>query len=296
MNLNQLYYFKTLARVEHYTRAAQELSITQPSLSHAISCLEEEIGTYLFEKQGRNVVLTKYGKEFLKYVTSSLDTLEVGIKKTRAMTSESSGIIDLGYIFTLGSHFIPRLVKDFLKEEEGKTIDFTFSQGITKNILAGLKEEKYDVVFCSQMLDEKEIDFIPIVEEEIKIVVPIGHPLEGKTSISLEETLEYEQIYFKQGSGFRALMEEKLQEMGKRPKISYEVEEDSAMAGLVEGGFGIAIMPDIPILKMMDVSVIPLEDGSLNRYIYLAKRKNKYLSPVAQCFVKYVVNHCKLKK
>lgn len=96
MNLNHLYYFKTLARVEHYTRVAQELSITQPSLSHAISCLEDELGTYLFEKQGRRVVLTKYGKIFLQYVTNSLDMLEVGIKRTKAMTSESSGIIDLG--------------------------------------------------------------------------------------------------------------------------------------------------------------------------------------------------------
>lgn len=64
MNLNQLHYFVTLAYMEHYTKAAKELSITQPSLSHAISMLEQELGTYLFEKQGRNVVLTKYGKVF----------------------------------------------------------------------------------------------------------------------------------------------------------------------------------------------------------------------------------------
>ena len=62
MNLNQLQYFKILAQEEHYTRAAQMLSITQPSLSHAIAQLEEELGTRLFEKKGRNIVLTRYGK------------------------------------------------------------------------------------------------------------------------------------------------------------------------------------------------------------------------------------------
>lgn len=62
MNLNQLHYFVTLAHIEHYTRAAEMLSITQPSLSHAISMLEQELETNLFEKRGRNVVLTKYGK------------------------------------------------------------------------------------------------------------------------------------------------------------------------------------------------------------------------------------------
>lgn len=64
MNLNHLYYFRALAKEEHYTRTADMLSITQPSLSHAISCLESELGVKLFEKQGRNAKLTKYGALF----------------------------------------------------------------------------------------------------------------------------------------------------------------------------------------------------------------------------------------
>ena len=71
MNLSQLQYFRTLAKEEHYTRAAQILSITQPSLSHAIAQLEQELGTRLFEKKGRNVVLTRYGKRCLPYVEES---------------------------------------------------------------------------------------------------------------------------------------------------------------------------------------------------------------------------------
>ncbi|MCQ2491996.1 MAG: LysR family transcriptional regulator [Lachnospiraceae bacterium] len=291
MNLNHLYYFKTLARVEHYTRAAQELSITQPSLSHAISCLEDELGTYLFEKQGRRVVLTKYGKVFLEYVTQSLDTLEIGIKKTRAMTSESSGIIDLGYIFTLGSHYVPRVVNDFLKAHEGKKIDFTFNQGITETVLEGLRDEKYDLAFCSHSSNQKNIDFIPVYQEEIKLVVPKGHPLALKESIRLEELAGYEQIYFRKGSGFRTFMDAEFRKVNVKPMIRYEVEEDSAMAGLVESGFGIAVMPDIPILQMMDVVTIPISEPTINRYIYLAKMKNKYLSPVALEFVHFVISN-----
>ena len=105
MNLNQLHYFVTLAHIEHYTRAAEMLSITQPSLSHAISMLEQELETNLFEKRGRNVVLTKYGKVFLEYVEEALKILDSGVKKTRALTSDTGGVIDLAYIFTLGSVF-----------------------------------------------------------------------------------------------------------------------------------------------------------------------------------------------
>ena len=68
MNLNQLYYFRTLAELEHYTKAAEKLNISQPTLSHSIAAMEKELGANLFEKQGRNVVLTKYGRIYIFYV------------------------------------------------------------------------------------------------------------------------------------------------------------------------------------------------------------------------------------
>ena len=98
MNLNQLQYFKILAQEEHYTRAAQMLSITQPSLSHAIAQLEEELGTRLFEKKGRNIVLTRYGKLFLPYVEESLKVLGEGVQRTRELNGSKEGIIHLAYI------------------------------------------------------------------------------------------------------------------------------------------------------------------------------------------------------
>ena len=114
MNLNHLNYFRVLAKVEHYTQAASILSITQPSLSHAISNLESELGTYLFEKQGRNVKLTKSGKLFLKYVDESLNILEIGEKKLKDFLDPSKGKIDLAFIYTLGAEFIPNTINEFL--------------------------------------------------------------------------------------------------------------------------------------------------------------------------------------
>lgn len=165
MNLNQLHYFVTLAHIEHYTRAAEMLSITQPSLSHAISMLEQELETNLFEKRGRNVVLTKYGKVFLEYVEEALKILDSGVKKTRALTSDTGGVIDLAYIFTLGSVFVPQLVGGFLKEHEDWDVNFRFSVGNTTEIIQGLKEEKYDIAFCSRKEKESGIDFVPIAKE-----------------------------------------------------------------------------------------------------------------------------------
>ena len=87
MNLNQLYYFKTVAKLQHFRQAANELNISQPSLSLAISNLEKELGTYLFERQGRHVKLTKYGKLYLEHVENALNILEIGEKQLRKLTS-----------------------------------------------------------------------------------------------------------------------------------------------------------------------------------------------------------------
>ena len=142
MNLNQLHYFVTLAHMEHFTKAAEELDITQPSLSHAMTTLEQELGTKLFQKQGRGVSLTKYGQIFLKYAEESLRILDMGVRKTKEMTGQTGGVIDLAYIYTLGSEFVPRLVGDFLRAHEELSIRFHFTVGNTSEILAGLKDEK----------------------------------------------------------------------------------------------------------------------------------------------------------
>ena len=126
MNLNHLSYFRVLAKLEHYTQAAEELSITQPSLSHAMSALEKDLGTYLFEKQGRNIKLTKYGKIYYEYVDKALSELERGEKKLKELTNVSTGTIELGYIYTLGPNFVPKLIKNFTNADENKNIKFLF--------------------------------------------------------------------------------------------------------------------------------------------------------------------------
>lgn len=288
MNLNHLYYFVTLAHMEHYTKAADELSITQPSLSHAITSLENELDTFLFEKQGRNVVLTKYGRVFLKYVEESLGILESGIKKTRMLTSATSGFIDLAFIYTLGTHYVPQVVAQFLRQNKEKDIKFSFTSATTTDIIKGLKEEKYDIAFCSKIEEEKEIEFIPIGEQELVVIVPPTHPLAEQTSIDLKETINYPQIYFSKTSGLRPIIDDLYKKIGETPNILYEVEEDGAVAGLVAENFGIAVLPNISILQSLDVKILEISNPRYTRNIYMAKVKNKYLTPVVQQFGKFV--------
>ena len=295
MNLNQLYYFVTLAETEHYSRAAEMLSITQPSLSHAVAKLEEELETELFEKKGRNVALTKYGKVFLEYAQESLQSLELGVKKTKAMTGRNSGVIDMAYIYTLGLEFAPGLVRAFLKDNPQLDVQFRFTVGNTQDIIRGLKEEKYDVAFCSRKEEERQVDFHPVAEEKLVVVVAKSHPLAAKGHISLKETEPYPQIFFTRSSGLRPTIEKMFEKAKITPKINYEIEEDGAMAGLVAGDFGIAVMTDVPVLKYLGVKTLNITDPVIERYIYMASVKGQYQPPVLKKFMEYVQNQ-QLKK
>ena len=154
MNLYHLRYFVTLAHLEHYTKAADVLAITQPSLSHAISSLEEELGVKLFEKNGRNVSLTKYGKTFLGNVEETLNRLDSSVNGLQ-LAGKGEGQIDVAFLRTLGVDFVPKIIRSFLTANEGKQINFNLfcDKVLTGDILTGLKEKKYDIGFCSKFDD-----------------------------------------------------------------------------------------------------------------------------------------------
>ncbi|MEN8077270.1 LysR family transcriptional regulator [Clostridioides difficile] len=295
MNLNHLSYFRVLAKLEHYTQAAEELSITQPSLSHAMSTLEKDLGTYLFEKQGRNIKLTKYGKIYFEYVDKALNELEKGERKLRELTNISTGTIELGYIYTLGPSFIPKLIKEFSNKQDNRSIKFLFGQGTTKTLIEGLKQEKYDMVFCSMVENEPDIDFIPIANEELVVIVSNEHPLTTKDSIDLTEIDSYPFIGFSEKSGIRSLIDDLFKKVNIIPNTICEVEEDNAVAGLVEINYGIAVVPKISSLKYYNVKVLPITNPKHERYIYLATLKNRYLTPSVNLFKKYSLEYSKEK-
>jgi DNA-binding transcriptional LysR family regulator len=316
MNLNQLTYFVTLAQIEHYTKAAKCLSITQPSLSHAISSLEEELEVPLFERNGRNVTLTHYGKIFLQYVEESLQILNTGVEKIRETAQIAGGQISLGYIYTQGSEFIPQVVKSFLnalkKEQSGGQndgniesaasfqakqeqllenrmgIDFQFHNDVTSNLIQGLKEGKYDVIFCSKVTGEREINFLPVAKEKLVAIVPLSHPLAKKNSVTLKELGQYPQISFPPSSGLYFVIHDLFEQENIEPNTVFEVEEDSALAGMVAEGFGVGIIPDIASVRHLPIRRIQIEDLTYRRYVYMATRKNHTPSLLVEKFVEFI--------
>ena len=289
MNLFYLRYFVTLARVKHYTRAAEQLCITQPSLSHAISQLENELGVPLFEKSGRNTTLTRFGEEFLVCAEHTLSTLDAGVSSIRK-SARGEGLIRLGFLRTLGVEFIPRLAAGFLKKNAELDIHFTFHTGVTQHLLEGLAARKYDLIFCSVPLEKENLTVIPIQKQDLVLNTPKDHPLASRNDIDLEETLLYPHIFFDKSSGIRNVADRMFSQIGRQPEIAYETEEDQVIAGLVAQKFGIALVPYMDLLLKLDVKILSIRSPSCERAIFMINDNRIYMPPAVKRFREFVAD------
>ena len=149
MTLLQLQYFETLARVLHYTRAAEELHIAQPSLSYSIGELEKELGVKLFEKESRKIHLTEYGERFLPYVQKALLVMDEGTNELKRMSGTAPLMVRLGYFHSISSTLIPKIIEEIYNDPENKNIRFQFIEDTSFDISTMLKSEKLDFAFTT---------------------------------------------------------------------------------------------------------------------------------------------------
>lgn len=289
MNLHHLRYFAELAHTGHYTKASEALCISQPSLSHAIRQLEEELGVPLFEKNGRNTTLTCFGVQFLECVENILKTLDTEVENLKR-SAKGSGTIRLGFLRILGVYWLPGMAEKFLKKQEADSVHFTFHSGATEDLLKGLRARHYDLVFCSHPKDDTDLLCIPVIRQKLVLIVPEKHPLSEFSSVHLEQTLGYPFIYFAKSSGLRYDIDGLFQKIGKQPNIIYETEEDQVIAGLTSQNFGIAIVPEMEILKELKVKRIQISYPCAERTIYMISNNQFFPPPVVENFRQFVID------
>ena len=282
MNLYQLRYFVTLAKEEHYTKTAAKLHITQPSLTHAIHLMEDELGLNLFERKGRNVVLTKYGNLFLKEVEPILLHLDDSIDAMKEI-AQGKETLNIGFVRRLGMSYIPQLISSFQNE----SISFQCHTGFSYNLIHQLKEHRLDVVFCSYVEDQN-ITFIPVVQQEFYVIVSLKHPLAKYDEIDLKEIENLPFIAFTKSSGIRPMIDRILEKKNIHPHISMEIEEDEVVGGFVGHDLGVAIVPDMAVYDLLPIKKIKIKDLEDKQTFYMAYLKENEKSKAFYEFINHV--------
>lgn len=291
MTLLQLQYFKTLAKVLHYTQAAKQLHIAQPSLSYSISELEKELDVKLFDKENRKVCLTAYGEHFLPYVENALCMLDEGVHSLQQMAGVALQVVNLGYFHSISSSLIPAVMEGVYAQEENRHIKFHFLEAPSFDIFEQLKSGGLDLAFC--MHRDEDLASAMIMKQPLYLAVPIDHPLAGRQFIRFEDFAQEPMVMLDKPSSLRTQVDRVFAQRGTVAKVVFEVRECNAALQYVALHFGVSVLPDVPAMKNEKVAAIPIvhEQDAFVRTVYLSWSKKRPLTPAVKRVRDYIVQH-----
>lgn len=286
MELLQLYYFQTVARMEHMTKAAKELRIAQPALSKTIARLEEDLGVPLFDRQNRKIRLNAFGKAFLKNVDAALSALEEGRREVRDMAGAERGSIRLA---TTALNRLSGALGAFRAQHpEVKFHIIQIAPASSKDMVLMLENGEVDLCFTAAALDEPQIQERPVVNGKISLAVPYGHRLEARESITLHELSGESFVEYKQGHPFQKFNEEMCRTAGIKRQVVCEVDEPGALVSLVAAGMGVALVPNCKGDEIGKYSLVDIENPSFYRSFLIAWLEQRYMSEAARQFLQFV--------
>ena len=240
----------------------------------------------LFEKAGV-MRLTRYGRLFLQ---SAIESLQSWTKVPRCRNWAPAGIAGAaGHPGKLAAQTVPELMHGFLAQpgQEGVRFELHTESGFSRDLLQAVAEERLDMAFVSHPGDPTVFECLPFKRSPFVVVVPPGHPLAEKESVTLTETLPYPYVYFSKRGGLRPAVDAMFRAIGAQPEIAYETEEDTVVAGMAAAGFGIAIVPDHPVLRCLDLKILPITAPDSGRTAYLCRKRSAQLPEAASCFYQY---------
>lgn len=295
MTLRQLYYFQTLARLQHYTKAAQELHISQPSLSYTISELEKEFPAPLFEKAGKNIVLSQYGKIFLEYTDRALENIEAGKAAVTNYYNQLNSILKVGYLHTIPTSFIDPLFQNFQEEFEGSPILIQHTiDNVNQSLLDMLVQEKLNFALCCAT--QKGVCGVPVYRQPVYVLVAKDHPLARFSEVSIHDLADFPMVKVSAASPLYRCIEPIFQQYHIVPKIAYEVNIFMVAISYVMQYNVFTIAPILPSMDKEKVSILKLKEASLSRLIYLCWKADRVFNPREQKFHDYVLEHFRVSE
>ncbi|MEK4387554.1 LysR family transcriptional regulator [Solibacillus sp. FSL W7-1464] len=289
MEIEQLQYFKTVATMQHMTRAAEVLAISQPALSKSIANIEQHLGVPLFNREGRSIYLNRFGELFLQSVNVILDEYDRIKEEFEDIIKPGSGEVSFGFIHTLGMEIVPELIAS--TSEAFPNMQFSLTQATSLSLLKRLEEGAIDLCL-SQKIESRviEIETEELFVEELFVIVPTTHPLAQQDAVKFEEVKNEPFIAIKKGNSLRQLVDELFLERGIVLNTTFAAEEMHTVAGFVGAGMGISVIPNIKGLDHYKVKRLKL-DPPCYRSVCVSWAKNRYLPPAVSEFKQYLLDY-----
>jgi len=288
MEMHQLTYFESVSRHLHFTRAAQELNVAQPSVSQQIRKLEHELAAPLFHRMKRHVTLTEAGKTFLPHARAVLQRLEEARLEVQELSGLRKGTLAVGAPPSVGTHLLPRALAAFSRRHPG--ILLSFREAGSRTLVALLEEGELDLAVVIQPIRHPALETQPLLEEELLLVVPRKHHLadDRRQRVRISQLKQEPFVLLREGAyDLRDQTLAACRRAGFEPQVALDGGEMDSMLRFVAAGIGLGILPAMVVSEIQpsDTTVVLRRlQPRLTRALVIARRRDRYFSAAAREF------------
>ena len=291
--LHQLEAFEAVARHGSFTRAAEELLITQPTVSSQVKQLSKSVGLPLYEQIGKQLYLTEAGKELLatcQQVFGKLDNFEM---KIADLKGTKQGRLNLTAV-TTAKYFVPRILGSFCRRYPG--VDVSLQVINHHQIQERMMENKDDLYIMSQPPQEVDLYAQPFLANPLVVLAPADHPLVKQTNIPIKSLNNEPFIMREPGSGTRQAVQQLFAKYKVNVRVRLELGSNEAIKQAVVGGLGISILSQHSLateISMGELALLDVQGFPLQHRWYVTHLAGKQLSVVAETFLEYLLKESK---
>ncbi|MEO1432088.1 MAG: LysR substrate-binding domain-containing protein [Cyanobacteria bacterium J06633_8] len=289
--LHQLRVFEAAARHGSFTRAAEELFLTQPTISMQIKQLTKSVGIPLFEQVGKRLYLTEAGRELFATCQEIFNTFAQFEMKVADLKGLKQGQLRLSVI-TTAKYFIPRLLGSFCQLYPG--IEISLQVTNHEGILERMTSNQDDLYIMSQIPEHLDINCEAFLENPLVVLAPINHPLAGEKNIPISKLANEPFIMREPGSGTRRAVQKLFDENDVEVKVKLELGSNEAIKQAIAGGLGISVLSRHTLMPYAeDLTVLDVEHFPIKRNWYMVYPNGKQLSIVGRTYFEYLLESAK---
>jgi len=277
MEVNQLRYFVAVAELENFTRAAEQCHVTQPSLSQQIAKLERELGTRLFDRLGRSIVLTDSGKELLvraRKIVEDLDATQAWFQKPEGPRSSN---LKIGALPTIAPFLLPRIISEF--RAGMPEVALTVVEDYTDHLLDRLAKGTLDIAILALPIEDGRIHVEPLFRESLLVALPANHPLAEKSSVLFNQIRDESFVLLREVHCLGDQIVGFCRQQEFQPQVACETAQISTIQEMIRLELGISLLPEMAI-RPSDEGIVyrPLRKLQPTRTIAVAWNRHKTLS------------------
>jgi len=295
LNIYHLNTFCTIVAEGSFSRAAEALHLTQPTVSAQIQALERAVGARLFERSAQGIALTQAGRLLHGYALQLLELSARAMQAMEQLQGLERGELTIAASVVPGHYLLPRLLATF--KSECPAIEVRLKVSNSRDVRAAVRENHVELGILGERARDEKLTYTPVVEDELVLAVRPGHPLAGGREIPAAAILGIPLVVREVGSGTRATLERALQRAGIPPdRLDVRLEVGSVEAAkqvvrATDWGTVVSVWSVVDEVQAGTLAAVRLAGLDLSRHFYLVWRQHGYLSVASERFIAFVRAH-----